>query len=209
MLLIPWNHENHTLLIVAQLWRQDDARISITAFDTAPWMSKKDQRRQMHRDVVQILRDHGWLEGVTPPANTYWLFAEAHTDPKYAIIHTVLSAWCVSMGLKLNWSFQPETSGEELIERCVENEEPPPTEASGRSHTFLAVLQQYEYEDDGTCYQIHLLDSSPSVFERQRESLFQWIVHIAYSLKWPMQRNWNQGKSISLENKVFTLMVAR
>jgi hypothetical protein len=53
--------ESHALLVAAQIKRGSTGGITTTAIDTAPWMTKKNQRLQIHRYVAQMLEDSAWL----------------------------------------------------------------------------------------------------------------------------------------------------
>ncbi|KAF2659148.1 hypothetical protein K491DRAFT_675845 [Lophiostoma macrostomum CBS 122681] len=108
-LLLPWMTENHMVLLLAQ-YDISEETISVSVFDSAPWLSKREDRANITIPLEQLLLKTHWnFRGFEVPdaALFAWSAEQRFEDDRASPIHTTLHAWAHMLGQSINTGFIP------------------------------------------------------------------------------------------------------
>ncbi|UPX19089.1 uncharacterized protein EKO05_0009363 [Ascochyta rabiei] len=113
VLLLPWQYEQHTLLVVAQSASKSPGGNVLTCHvvDSAPWTLKQDKRQQVRDAVVSVLEEHWRPEHAADGANLApgmtWVWGPRQRDLWQCRYHAIFNAWSVMLDCTLNTNFTP------------------------------------------------------------------------------------------------------
>ncbi|KAJ4335265.1 hypothetical protein N0V95_008950 [Ascochyta clinopodiicola] len=112
VLLLPWQYEKHTLLVVAQSARSSGGGIpTCHVVDSAPWTLKQVERQQFRDTVTSTFEAH-WrpgraANGVKLPPGMTWVLGPRQLELWQCGYYAVFNAWSVMLDCTLDINFAP------------------------------------------------------------------------------------------------------